>query len=106
MSTTISKEAADTSKSAQVAELERQSRRLAELTLRRTRVQVTLENARKELETLRAAAIAEFHTADLEELRALFRREHEANQQVIVEFTEQLDKVERVLGDIERQIKA
>jgi RNA processing factor Prp31 len=81
-----------------------QQKRLAQLSERRTRAQVRLENEKRALEEARAEAKRLFGTDDVEALRKLFRTSQDDNDRKVVEFVMALDDVEQKLGDIERQV--
>lgn len=84
--------------------LDDQKKRLASLQERRTRIQVRVETERRTLTEAQQEAIALFDTADLDQLRKIYRERQELNDRVVVEFVMSLDDIEQKLGDIERQI--
>lgn len=84
--------------------LDDQKKRLASLQERRTRIQVRVETERRTLTEAQQEAIALFNTADLDQLRKIYRERQELNDRVVVEFVMSLDDIEQKLGDIERQI--
>lgn len=84
-------------------QLEDLKTRLAALQERRTRVQVKLEAEKQALAEAQAEARAMFGTADLEELRALYRQRQQDNDKALQEFASALEDAERRLTDVERQ---
>ena len=84
--------------------LDDQKKRLASLQERRTRIQVRVETERRTLTEAQQEAIALFDTADLDQLRKIYRERQELNDRVVVEFVMSLDDIEQKLGDIESQI--
>lgn len=84
--------------------LEEQKKRLGQMAERRTRAQVRLENEKRALEEARAESLRLFGTADIEQLRQLFRTTQEENDRKVVEFVFAVDSTDQKLTDIERQV--
>jgi len=87
-----------------IALLDEQKRRHATLTERRTRALGQLDAERRALEDAQLEAQRIFGTSDLTELRALYARQSEANDQALVEFVMGLDEVEAKLKTVEQNL--
>ncbi|MDO8416305.1 MAG: hypothetical protein Q7S87_08860 [Agitococcus sp.] len=84
--------------------LTEQKGRHATLTARKTAAHIRLETDKQVALEAQAEAIRLFGTANLDELKAMYRKIEEENSLKVVEFIFSLDETERKLQDIERQI--
>ena len=84
--------------------LEEQKKRLGQMAERRTRAQVRLENEKRALEEARTESLRLFGTADIEQLRQLFRTTQQENDRKVVDFVFAVDSTDQKLTDIERQV--
>lgn len=85
-----------TTKSA-IERLEEGKRRLLTLTDTRTRLEVELQAARRQLAEAQQEAEQEFGTSDLDKLRALFRDREERNNKAVEAFLDALTEAENSL---------
>jgi hypothetical protein len=69
------------------------------------RMKAESSSVSKELDALKADARAEFGTDNLEELRALYRKNMEENSASIIQFSKGLEDIELILGHVESQLK-
>lgn len=89
-----------------VEKLEEGKRRLVSLTDRRTRLQVELEAARRQLKEAQLEAELEFGTSDLNALRNLFKEREEQNNAAVEAFLESLSDLESALKKTEQALNS
>lgn len=85
------------------ADLQELNRRLERLRERRTRREIELENAEREIQECQAQA-AKLGVNSFEELEALVRKHQEEDARAIAEFVKALDQEEELLDTIDRRL--
>ena len=85
--------------------VEEGKKRLAGLRERQHAVAVRLEATRQKLTDTRLEAEMEFGTADLGQLRELYKQREEANANAAAEFTMALDDIDAALRRTERALE-
>lgn len=73
---------------------------------RRTRLQVELESASKQLNELKAEAKQLYGTDELEDLRTLYKKQNSENKKKLEEFSTQLDQAEKIIKDVEEALSS
>lgn len=98
-----SQASANQGNTAMETDLQELNRRLEKLRDRRTRREIELENAEKEIQDCQAQA-AKLGVNSFEELEELVRKHQEEDARAIAEFVEALDKEEELLDTIDRRL--
>lgn len=86
-----------------VAMLEESKKKFETLVQKRTRIQVELETAKRQFLEASEEAKSEFGTADLGELRELYRNREAENNAKAVEFAMAVEDLEAQLAEIEQK---
>lgn len=84
-----------------MATLDAVSRRVHESNRRRTAIQVQLESARQQFDQASREAIAEFGTANLDELRSKVREWEAKNAQALADCIQALDTCDALMTRVE-----
>lgn len=74
------------------------------LSERRTRVEVEVQAASRQLEEAQQEAMEEFGIRDLEGLRTVYKEREQSNESLLQKFAQELDTVEQQLTEAERQL--
>lgn len=88
----------------EIQKLETLKTKLGTLNTQRTRLETQVEAARKEYERLAAEAIAQYGTADLDELRSKLQDIQATNNSALAKFETALTAYAEALGAIAKQV--
>ncbi len=95
-----------TTPDAAVGEMDRLRKRYEDLSRKKTVCETNLENARRNLEGLRAQAREQYGTDDLEALRAQLEEMKAENQRLQDEYRSSLEAIEANLKDVDQACQA
>lgn len=86
-----------------IEKFEETNKRFDALKKRRERIQVDIEATKRQFNEACADAKTEFGTADVNELRELYRNREAENNQKVADFTRAVDETEQEVALIEQK---
>ncbi len=84
--------------------IEQLQERYRELHTKKIQADTNLENAKAKLEELKAEALMEFGTSDVQELRDILRTRKTENEKSRKAYQSELDRIEADLANVEKNL--
>lgn len=104
MSDSTSSSDATPSAADQNARFVTQQQRYQKLHERKIRVETEKKSIDQQLASLKASAIEQFGSDDVEELKAMLAKTRRENEQKIADYEKHLDSIDAKLGEIDREL--